>query len=195
MAGPRSGRCPICSNPRRKEIERSILLGMSFHAIGRAFGVCRKMARDHQLKGHIGKRMLKASEALEVRDANDLVSELRQLADTATRIGQKAEHAEQYSAAMRGIGEMVRITELIAKLTGQLDESARVNVLIQEREARDSEQLMMLERLSIEERAELSRFIAKAEGRDAGGAAVVEVAALTDGRGEVVDGVAVKTGT
>lgn len=55
----------------------------------------------------------------------------------------------------------------LAKLTGELDESARVNVLIQQREAQDSEQLTMLERLSVKERLQLSALIAKAQGVEA----------------------------
>lgn len=50
----------------------------------------------------------------------------------------------------------------LAKLTGELDESARVNVLIQQQAAAD-EQLTMLERLMIEELIELRRLIAKAQ--------------------------------
>jgi hypothetical protein len=58
---------------------------------------------------------------------------------------------------------LARVHELLAKLTGQLDESTRVNVLVAQQRQRDSEQELMLQRLTIAERLELRRLIAKAQ--------------------------------
>jgi hypothetical protein len=92
-------------------------------------------------KPYVSQIMAKAAEAREMAHANNLVEQLRQLTADATRIAPKAEKAKQYNAAMAGVREMARIVELVAKLTGQLDEGTRVNVLIAQ-QARAGEQLM-----------------------------------------------------
>jgi hypothetical protein len=97
---------------------------------------------------------------------DNLVEELQRLAATAARIGTEAKKAKQYGAAMGGVREMTRICGLIAKLTGQLNEGTRVNVLIAERDHREAAQTADLQRLTLEERLELQRFLAKAQGAD-----------------------------
>jgi hypothetical protein len=92
------------------------------------------------------------------------VANLRALSDVALHILAEARTAKRYGAAMAGIGQMTRICELIAKLTGELDESARVNVLIAEREQREAGQVADLMRLDLAERLELQRLLLKAQG-------------------------------
>jgi hypothetical protein len=82
----------------------------------------------------------------------------------AQSIAQQARRSRQLGVAMAGIYRQARVPELIAKLTGQLDESARVAVLIQEREDREKAQIMRLERLTLDERVELAGLLTKAEG-------------------------------
>ncbi|MBV8775188.1 MAG: hypothetical protein JO166_23060 [Deltaproteobacteria bacterium] len=55
---------------------------------------------------------------------------------------------------MAGVRELARIFELIAKLTGQLDESARMNVAMIQQQQAAAEQELMLERLTVAERLE-----------------------------------------
>ena len=69
------------------------------------------------------------------------------------------------------------MTELVAKLTGQLDEGTRVNVLIQEREQREAGAVADLRRLDIGERLELARLLAKARGSEASSALEVSATA------------------
>jgi hypothetical protein len=108
--------------------------------------------------------MAKAAAARELAHADNLVEQLRQLTADATRIAAKAERAKQYNAAMSGMREMARIVELVAKLTGQLDEGTRVNVLIAERDQREARQAADLQRLTLDERLELQRFVPGAGG-------------------------------
>jgi transposase-like protein len=154
--------CSICSHARRKDIDREITApGASNSAIARTYGICRDAVRRH--RPHISRTIAKATDAREITRANSLVDQLVALTAEAQRIAAKAEQAAQYSAAIGGLREMARIVELIAKLTGQLDEGTRVNVLVQEREAREADQVAMLYRLSLDERRALRRLIAKAQ--------------------------------
>ncbi|MBV8773222.1 MAG: hypothetical protein JO166_12975 [Deltaproteobacteria bacterium] len=93
-----------------------------------------------------------------------LVTELQGLLTLARGILERAIQANQFGAAMAGVRELARIFELIAKLTGQLDESARVNVAVIQQQQAAAEQEIMLERLTVAERLELRRLVAKAQG-------------------------------
>jgi hypothetical protein len=57
--------------------------------------------------------------------------------------------------------------ELIARLTGELDESTRVNVLVAQRQAAEAGQAADLARLTVEERIQLEALLTKARGLDA----------------------------
>jgi hypothetical protein len=61
---------------------------------------------------------------------------------------------------------------LLAKLTGQLDESARVNIALVEQQQAEAEQELMLERLTIAEPHELRPLIEKAQGEPSEAGAV-----------------------
>lgn len=130
------------------------------------FGLTWYSIRRHKKAGHVSRTLRKARAAAEVIDADKMVRELRQLITDAERIGKKAENARQYAAAIAAVRELRGVLELIAKLTGQLDESARVNILVQRQQAAESEQLTMIERLTLAEQIELARLLAKAQGEE-----------------------------
>jgi hypothetical protein len=100
-------------------------------------------------------------------ESSNTVEKLRDLVLVARGILDSAVGTNQLGTALGAIRELARVHELLAKLTGELDESTRVNVLVQQQQQRDQEQQLMLERLSIPERHELRRLITKAQGEDA----------------------------
>jgi hypothetical protein len=107
-----------------------------------------------------------ADEVADVVASDGLVAQLRDLIAEARSIGKQARRSRNLSVAMTGIDRQARVLEPIAKLTGQLDESTRVNVLIAQREEREKAQVMQLQRLTLDERVELARLLKKA-GNDA----------------------------
>jgi len=76
---------------------------------------------------------------------------------------------------MQGIDRQTRVLELIARLTGELDESMRVNMLIAQRQAAEAAQVTDLARLTVEERVQLEALLTKARGGDG---AIEESAAI-----------------
>ena len=60
---------------------------------------------------------------------------------------------------MSGIDRQARVLELIARLTGELDESTRVNVLFAQRQAAEAPQITDLARLTVEERIQLEALL------------------------------------
>ena len=122
---------------------------------------------------------LRAGESRRV-ESGDIVDKLQELITIAWDILTRSIDANQYSAAMSGVRELARIFELIARLTGQLDEGTRVNVLVQQQRQRDAAQELMLDRLTVAERLELRRLVAKAQGELPAPTNAISVAANSD---------------
>jgi hypothetical protein len=159
--------CAICVHPERDRIDRAILGDESKASIARRWGLSTDCTERHAKLNHINRTLSKvttrAEDALR-NEGEDLVGKLQELIATAQEILGKAYQARQFGAALAGVRELARIFELIARLTGQLDQGTRINVLVQQQQEREAEQELMLERLTVAERLELRRLVAKAQG-------------------------------
>lgn len=71
-------------------------------------------------------------------ESDNLVTQLRNLIAEARSIAKQARRGRNLSVAMQGIDRQTRVLELIARLTGELDESTRVNVLVAQRQAAEA---------------------------------------------------------
>ena len=98
-------------------------------------------------------------------ETDSLVVQLRKLIAEAQSIAKEARRTRNLSVAMSGIDRQARVLELIARLTGELDESTRVNVLIAQRQAAEAGQVTEdLAKLTVEERIQLEALLTKARG-------------------------------
>jgi len=88
----------------------------------------------------------------------------------------RAIESNQLANALSAIREISRIFELIGRMTGELDESARVNIAIVQQQERQAQQELQLSRLTVEERRELRRLYAKMQGE-------LSALGVTDGNG------------
>jgi hypothetical protein len=156
--------CQICIHPNRVDIEKAQLTGEANTRIGRRLRVSVDALDRHKTRGHISQTIAKSHAAVEALRGEDLQAQLRALSAQALSILAEARQTRQHQAALAAIDKMTKIIEIIAKLTGQLDESARVNILVQQQAAAAAEQDLMLDRLTVLELAELRRLVAKAQG-------------------------------
>jgi len=173
--------CTVCNHPRRKQIDRALIASEPEYSIAKKFLVSRDAVHRHKAKGHAGiKRAIErvkkkreaeierqADEVADVVTSDGLVAQLRDLIAEARSIAKQARRSRNLSVAMSGIDRQARVLELIARLTGELDESTRVNVLIAQRQAVEAEQATDLARLAVEERIQLEALLTKARGLDA----------------------------
>jgi hypothetical protein len=159
--------CAICFHAERQLIDRAILAGEKLASISRRWGLPPDATERHAKLNHVDRTLSKvptrAEEALR-SEGEDLVGRLRELIQIARDVLGRAIGANQYGAAMAGVRELARIFELIAKLTGQLDEGARVNILVAQQQQHEAEQELQLSRLTIEERRQLRYLYAKMQG-------------------------------
>jgi hypothetical protein len=156
------------------DIDKALIAREALRGIAQRFAVSDDALQRH--KKHIARAITKAEdkrnktivtvakayERAEERRADTLVDQLRALITEAQEIGAEARRSKKLAVAMAGIEKQARVLELIARLTGQLDDGNRVSILIQQRAEREAEAAQDLRRLSIEERITLQGLLEKA---------------------------------
>ena len=121
--------CTVCSHAQREAIDRELVAGTAFPAIAALYRDTSVDALGRHKAAHLPLRLVQAQGAHEVADADDLLAQLRGLAEEAHRIKGKAEASGDYRTALAGVRELVRIVEVLAELRGELDRRP-VNILV-----------------------------------------------------------------
>jgi len=116
--------CSICSHQARAAIDDALVTGETFRNIAKRYGVGSTALFRHS-KSHLPALLTKASAAVEVAHADDLLAKVQALEAKASDIGQQAERGGDLRCALVAVRELTRIVELLARLTGQLDPEAQ----------------------------------------------------------------------
>lgn len=121
--------CTITAHPQRAAIDAALLAGQSLRDIARQYGLGKDaIARYRNERMPIPLAVAKKS--AEVARGVSVLEQIRGLATDAQRIGNRAEAEGDLRTALMGVRELVRIVELQAKLSGELDERPQVNLVI-----------------------------------------------------------------
>jgi hypothetical protein len=121
--------CTICTHPEREAIDARLVEGESFRNIVERYDVSLGAVNRHNAS-HIPEALARAAEASEVAHADNLLDQVRRLQASTLNILRKAEKAEEYRTALMAIREARGNLELLARLMGELNEGAVVNVLV-----------------------------------------------------------------
>jgi len=122
-------KCTICEHEKVEEINRLLLKGVSLRNIAKQYSVSAASLHRHK-DGHLPAKLVKAQEAQEVTKADSLLDQVIELRDKALSILDKAEQAGDLRTALQGVREAKGCLELLARLQGELQEQATVNILI-----------------------------------------------------------------
>jgi hypothetical protein len=123
---PRS--CTVCAHPKREEIDRALVEGVSAAEIsGRYRTVGERAVRRHR-SNHLPAKLVMAEKAAEVAEADSLLDQVGDLQRRALAILDTAEAAGELKTALSAIREARGNLELLAKLLGELDERPVVNL-------------------------------------------------------------------
>ena len=123
---PRS--CTVCAHPRREEIDRALVEGVSTAEIsGRYRTVGERAVRRHR-SNHLPAKLVMAEKAAEVAEADNLLDQVGDLQRRALAILDRAEEVGELRTALSAIREARGNLELLAKLLGELDERPVVNL-------------------------------------------------------------------
>jgi hypothetical protein len=125
--------CTVCSHPESFEINEAIVgVGeqgkLSNRAVTRQYGLSKDAVRRHT--AHIPELLVKASQAMEIAEADGLIDQMRDLQQHALGILEKAEEAEDLRTALGAISQARGNLELLAKLQGELAQEGTINITL-----------------------------------------------------------------
>jgi hypothetical protein len=121
--------CTVCTHPECAAIDAALVAGEPYRAIARQHGVSRHAITRHKA-AHLPVVLVKAQGVAEVTHGDDLLAKMTGLEADAKRIGTEAEKKGDLRTALAAIRELIRIVELLAKVQGELNEQAVVNVIL-----------------------------------------------------------------
>ncbi len=127
--------CSICIHPKRRYIERAIARGGqqgSYRAVAERFGVSVKALHRHLANHTPGalQAAREAEEAASVEAGLDIRAEIRGLVTRARAVLEGEESQNDGRLSLLAIREIRSTLELLARLEGQLDTRAQVNILL-----------------------------------------------------------------
>lgn len=122
---PRS--CTLCEHPKRPEIDRALVGETSNLSVSSLFGVSESAVRRHKAN-HLPAKLVMAHQEEDVREALDVVRQLKAINATSLHILKEARDQGKLSTALQAIDRIQRQIELQAKLLGELDERPVVNL-------------------------------------------------------------------
>ncbi|NOT62394.1 MAG: hypothetical protein HOP19_19480 [Acidobacteria bacterium] len=119
--------CTICIHPNRHEVDQQLVEGIAFPAIAAKYSVSIDALGRHKAN-HVPMQLTKAQEAETVTRADDLLSHITQLDVDAKGVFEQAKRKGDLRVALVAIRERTRVMELQARIMGELDERAQINI-------------------------------------------------------------------
>jgi hypothetical protein len=121
--------CTICTHPARAAIDKALAGGATMRELAAKYRVSPDAMERHSA-AHLPARIVKAQEAEDVRQALDVVAQLKAINGASLQILSAARAAGDADTALKAIDRIYRQIELQAKLLGELDERPQVNVVL-----------------------------------------------------------------
>jgi len=118
-------RCLLCHHDERSAVDAALVAGGTHRAIGARYGVSRTSVARHE--AHLPREMVKAQEEKEVRQALDVVDQLRTINGAALRILADAGRGNP-DLALKAIDRVQKQIELQAKLLEMIDDRPVVHL-------------------------------------------------------------------
>ena len=121
-------RCTVCRHPDRPEIDRQLAGGMSNLGVAEKWALSKDSVRRHRAT-HLSAALKAVHTKRETAGATKAVDRAESLYAKASKILEAAEEGGQGQLALAAIKELRATVELLAKLSGELDERPQINVL------------------------------------------------------------------
>ena len=120
--------CTVCAHAEAGTINEQLITGVPLDRLSKAHGLTISSLQRH--KKHIPSQLSKSQDAQKVAAADSLMGRVSALNAKAEDIYSKALRAENLNAAIAAIRELRGITELYAKITGELQAQTVNNIII-----------------------------------------------------------------
>lgn len=119
--------CTVCAHPEHHAINVALVNRDPYRNITQRYGVS-KYALTRHTKEHLPKLLLKAKDAVEVAEADDLLSRLEALQSRTLAVLEAVEGTENYTVALAAIREARSNLELIGRVTKELESAPTFNL-------------------------------------------------------------------
>ena len=119
--------CTVCAHPEHHAINVALVNRDPYRNITQHYGVS-KYALTRHAKEHLPALLLKAKDAVEVAEAEDLLSRLEALQSRTLTVFEAVEGTENYSVALAAIREARSNLELIGRVTKELESVPTFNL-------------------------------------------------------------------
>src|SRR5829696_7478950 len=121
--------CTVCTHPDAVLINEALIIEkVSNRSVAKQYGVDHNAVQRH--RKHVPQLLVKASQAMEVAQADDLLDQVRDLQRRALSILDKAEAADELRTALAAIAQARGNLELLGKLAGELQQEGATNIQI-----------------------------------------------------------------
>ncbi len=124
---PRS--CTVCVHPERHAVNVALVQRDSYRTIADRFGLSQTALKRHG-KEHLPELLAKAKDAVEVAEADDLLSRLEALQSRTLAVLEAVEGTENYGVALAAIREARSNLELIGRVTKELESMPTINLTL-----------------------------------------------------------------
>ena len=121
--------CSVCIHADANRINEQLIEGATLEALAKAYNLSVTALHRHR-KEHLPLGLIKAQEAQEIASADSLMGRVTDLNAKAEDVYERALKSKNLNAAISAVRELRGITELIAKITGELDARTVTNILI-----------------------------------------------------------------
>ena len=123
--------CTVCAHEEHHQINLSVLERVAYRRIAAQHDLSEAAVRRHS-RDHIPELLLKAYEAIERDDAEDLAGELVKVKADVHRLKEKAEEEGDLRTALLGCDKALKALELQAKVEQLIQTSPTVNIALVE---------------------------------------------------------------
>ena len=123
--------CTVCTHDEHHAINVDLLDRVPYRRIATRYGLSEAAVRRHSQE-HIPQLLLKAYEAIERDDAEDLAGELIRVKADVHRLREKAEEEGDLRTALLGCDKALKALELQAKVEQLIQTAPTVNIALVE---------------------------------------------------------------
>jgi transposase-like protein len=120
-------RCTVCDHTERHGIDEALVSGAPYRGIAKRFGLSESAVYRHKSE-HLPAHLLKASEVEEAAQADDLLSQVRDLQSRTLAILEEAHDSGEHRTALLAIGQARANLEFQARLLQFIKEGPTINV-------------------------------------------------------------------
>lgn len=122
--------CSSCSHEDRESLDRALVLGTeSLRALAKRFHIDRHSLSRHA-SHHLTPALARVVDERMTAGPRSALERLEELHDEARAVLDAAKQGGQGQLSLQAVRELRGIVETIAKITGELDERARVQIVL-----------------------------------------------------------------